>query len=524
MQRANVLTAYSRVRSRRWVAVLAAVPVVAAVGIWFVASDQECMPTPSREPVAMEVTLDLQPYSVARGDSAAEAPPPLVLPRGLVELTLLLLVGSESGPYDVQLHGAEQVSLASARGEALFRLRNDTACLSRPWSSVHWEPWPGRSASRRGVEGVPRGRALGANRREDHRIEASNARVYLNVDLSSGTAGVSWGRRQVTAPQHVFRAVETSSDRETTQPPLRRSGGVGPPTSRPVDCCWWSAWESHVAEKTRSWHFSRIPMTSIACWPRVDPRGVTSLYIASDSRVTWADGRSEDGHQKTFISPTSDDIFAFCGSVIHPERLLRQVETEGLSATKPAHHRHQELLLRLDATLKQDPGGSHEAFTLLHGSKESLNMAATFHLWRVEWSLATHVVDISEPLPAHSVLAVSDGSGGASVRQHHYRWFTGESGGTSRAVFSAFCDSMENSEDPFTGGAPQLVGLARSLPAQHIGVIFRNGRYLRGRPCDLRDSDDLPEFWRNELFERCDPTTMRALAGAQRHARPRQRP
>ena len=121
MQRADVLSAYSRARSRWWMAVLAAAAVVAAVGIWFVSPGQKGMPTSIRGPVATQVTLDLRPYSVARGDSAAEAPPPLILPRGLVELTLLLPVGSEPGPYDVQLFDAEQVSLASAHGEALIR-------------------------------------------------------------------------------------------------------------------------------------------------------------------------------------------------------------------------------------------------------------------------------------------------------------------------------------------------------------------------------------------------------------------
>jgi hypothetical protein len=121
MQRADVLAEYSRARSRWWMAVLAAAAVVAAIGIWFVSPHQEDVPTSKGGPVTTQVTLDLRPHSAARGDSAAEAPPPLLLPRGLVELTLLLPVGSEPGPYDVQLLDAEQVSLASAHGKALIR-------------------------------------------------------------------------------------------------------------------------------------------------------------------------------------------------------------------------------------------------------------------------------------------------------------------------------------------------------------------------------------------------------------------
>lgn len=121
MQRADVLAAYSRARSRWWMPVLAAAVVVAAVGIWFVSPGQKGMPTSIRGPVAKQVTLDLRPHSVARGDSAAEAPRPLVLPRGLVELTLLLPVGSESGPHHVRVLDAEGRALASTQGEAVIR-------------------------------------------------------------------------------------------------------------------------------------------------------------------------------------------------------------------------------------------------------------------------------------------------------------------------------------------------------------------------------------------------------------------
>jgi hypothetical protein len=69
----------------------------------------------------MQVTLDLRPYSVTRSPTAPDAPPPLELPRGIVELTILLPVGSEPGPYDVRVFNAGQRSLAATQGDADIR-------------------------------------------------------------------------------------------------------------------------------------------------------------------------------------------------------------------------------------------------------------------------------------------------------------------------------------------------------------------------------------------------------------------
>jgi hypothetical protein len=56
-----------------------------------------------------------------RSAETPDAPPPLELPRGMVELTLLLPVGSEPGPYDVQVLDSERRPLAFAQGEATIR-------------------------------------------------------------------------------------------------------------------------------------------------------------------------------------------------------------------------------------------------------------------------------------------------------------------------------------------------------------------------------------------------------------------
>lgn len=121
MQRTHVVETHDRLPRRWWVAVAAAAVVVVALGAWWFVANRGQAPVGVGAPATMQVTLDLRPYSVTRSPTAPDAPPPLELPRGVVELTLLLPVGSEPGLYDVQLLDAEQRSMASAQGEAAIR-------------------------------------------------------------------------------------------------------------------------------------------------------------------------------------------------------------------------------------------------------------------------------------------------------------------------------------------------------------------------------------------------------------------
>lgn len=119
MQRAHLMAMHDRPARRWWIGAAAAAALIVAVGAWWFAAGRGA--APGEAGATMQVTLDLRPYSVTRSPTAPDAPPPLELPRGVVELTLLLPVGSEPGPYDVQLLDAEQRSLVSTQGTAAIR-------------------------------------------------------------------------------------------------------------------------------------------------------------------------------------------------------------------------------------------------------------------------------------------------------------------------------------------------------------------------------------------------------------------
>jgi hypothetical protein len=114
---------------------------------------------------------------------------------------------------------------------------------------------------------------------------------------------------------------------------------------------------------------------------------------------------------------------------------------------------------------------------------------------------------------------VTLGSGWQVLIQRNEEWRKAQ-GRTSRGVFSSFCDAIVRGEDARSGGPPQLVGLYPRGPARLFGVIIGGQRYVAGKAVPV-DADVESFEWRNDLFERMDPMTLRRLSDAQPQPRPR---
>jgi len=122
-------------------------------------------------------------------------------------------------------------------------------------------------------------------------------------------------------------------------------------------------------------------------------------------------------------------------------------------------------------------------------------------------------------MPKQSGLVDYIGSGANSIFQWYRRWQNTELKGTSRSVFSAFCDSIVSGEDCYTGGAPQLVGIYREGTGRRFGIIHAGKRFINGKVIEPTENINSIE-WRNSLFERYDGQTMEILSGAQRQPKP----
>jgi len=120
-------------------------------------------------------------------------------------------------------------------------------------------------------------------------------------------------------------------------------------------------------------------------------------------------------------------------------------------------------------------------------------------------------------MPPASASLLVGGSGSTEIRAAEHLWQESTHANTSRAVFSAFCESMRGAVDPLTGGGPQLVGLHRIGNAKTFGIVYRGKRYLSGSQIQKQSATASTTQWFNELFERVDGGRIGRLPEAQRH-------
>jgi hypothetical protein len=270
-------------------------------------------------------------------------------------------------------------------------------------------------------------------------------------------------------------------------------------------------------------------MTSLISWVGIDQRGQTSIYIASDSRISWGNAGNIkwDQGRKVFASRETPEIFGFCGDVLFPSIFLSQLtgmlKGDEVHSIANAEERAKAIMEYAKSSREGFPqqlGG--DSFKILYCCREGENMKAFFHVFVIEYSHATSSWSIQPiELPSKSGLVFVGGSGQTAVNTWQDYWKNTSQGGTSRAIFSAFCDSLDSGEDPNTGGAPQLVGIKRSFGASHYGIVWQGNRYELGLRLPPESFAYLQGVeWMNSLFERCDALTMKPLPYAKRHHKP----
>lgn len=104
----------------KWLLPAAAAVLVVVASVWFVLSQgQESVDQPP--PQAVRAELDLRQYTVERSDQVQPEQRPPLLPRRLLNVTMLLPVGSEPGEYELQVLDSQLRPRASANGKAVIR-------------------------------------------------------------------------------------------------------------------------------------------------------------------------------------------------------------------------------------------------------------------------------------------------------------------------------------------------------------------------------------------------------------------
>jgi hypothetical protein len=267
-------------------------------------------------------------------------------------------------------------------------------------------------------------------------------------------------------------------------------------------------------------------MTSLAAALAIDARGPAALYMIADSRISWEDvnkrtivGRWDWG-RKTFRSPSSPDIFGYCGDAYFVPVILSQIvdlvalnviRLDGLSADR----RHQVVFDCLERAIAESPEFAGDV-SVFHGARDNEFMSSKFRLWRMrfdknsrKWCDEELALNDTESYFAHL-----DGTGASHVQRVQSQSLGAP--GTSRAAIFAFTQSLRSGTDPYSGGAPQLVGIWRRGTARQFGFCWNGRPYICGLQVPLA-ADFTQVDWFNHLFERCDGKTGSKLKGATSH-------
>lgn len=252
-------------------------------------------------------------------------------------------------------------------------------------------------------------------------------------------------------------------------------------------------------------------MTSFLAWLAADKSRKSGLYFASDSRVTFTDGSFHDNCVKLFCPSTSPEIFGMLGGDIgFPMKALPMICTQidqGLippgSATS-MYGRIDWVLDKLKAMKASQPGG-HD-FTIFHASRNAYDARSNFALTRHQfvsnssiWLREDYDLDGDQ---SHAI--VFDGSG-QQVVSTAVTPLTIAIGSVSRVHFEGLCNALKHPcPDPFSGGAPQLLGLGSSGVGRHYGVKTTAGTFFRSLPASF-NSVPKGTQWRDETFQQVGP-------------------
>ncbi|MCB2086194.1 MAG: hypothetical protein H6920_10630 [Sphingomonadaceae bacterium] len=271
-------------------------------------------------------------------------------------------------------------------------------------------------------------------------------------------------------------------------------------------------------------------LTTLVGWVGVQDDGPSSIYLASDSRVTWEAGKQRwDAGRKLFAFHSSPDLLGYCGDALLPAHLLGQL-TEladcGLlfDAAESAEARHAAIVERFKTSIAQCDRAARRDFTVVHAARDDGGARRQFLVWYISCEQGEiserHFATLDADAEHKSRHLFALGTGGSVYIDEVIRWNASAQSHTSRAYFTALCDVLKAGHDPNSGGSPQLVGLYRTGGGRAYGISYDGGRYFHGLPVPYATNSIAIE-WRDETFQRIDGETLRPLRGAQRQVRPK---
>ena len=265
-------------------------------------------------------------------------------------------------------------------------------------------------------------------------------------------------------------------------------------------------------------------MTLLVGWVAVDKENkqTTSLYIASDSRLSWDKQSKYDCGKKILALKNSPDLIAYCGDVLFPIITLHKIadkDRNNILFPTPCTNEDKSKIIykEIENSFLGYPqhyinGDIHFIHITRENKKDFL--CTHFH-WNPKHKWKAQKI----ALPEISDKIFSLGTGAKSFNQL-YTKYVKESNNTetSRCVFQCFCDWLSSVKENLysCGGAPQLIGLYNKDNGRDFGIIYENSRYFSGQEVFYKSGINLENIkWVNTNFENCNGFTMEKYDNAQ---------
>jgi hypothetical protein len=168
-------------------------------------------------------------------------------------------------------------------------------------------------------------------------------------------------------------------------------------------------------------------MTTLLSWLGVDSRAPSSVYLASDSRISFGSKRQWDTGRKLFASKTMPEIFGYCGDVTFPIQVLGQIVEQidnGLFFSEQKEYLNKLEKVRgvVEDSFRKLPKEYQRSFQILYVSRDNSGMASEFFAAKISLDTQQKIVSENISLPLESGLIIGTGSGDASLRRWYNEW------------------------------------------------------------------------------------------------------
>ena len=261
-------------------------------------------------------------------------------------------------------------------------------------------------------------------------------------------------------------------------------------------------------------------MTTLISWKGVDAHGVTSIYIASDSRVTFSEHTYFDNCRKVMASAKYPLIFGYCGDVTYPlfhiGAILSLIDSTEISCIGNNFDEHcYSICSILNSTSKKYLEFMNNRSTIIFAEREFEGANSVFKMCEFNF-IGRKYIEKRINIETSSPLIFVGGSGANKYKSKYQNEFNANN--VSREVFWSLCSFIESDCDKNTGGSPQLAGLFKKGPAISHYVIWDESLSFCGTDISSTAHHGILKKVQcvNRDFELCDPITKTIKKGAQR--------